>query len=153
MTEPYIEGTDLSITINADILKSLAHMDIAEEEITRVEKQHLRKARKAFPLLFPGELLHLAEVVYRHHVREIIWRVIRGHDTRLATTAEIMNALSQVSFTTPIRSTPAALYERLFKDVFGKVPDGQPAHEAYVGACSELYLAMEKKLTKPERTL
>lgn len=109
----------------------------------------------AFMLLMPPvSMFDKDPAVYRSHVRELLRRIARGEDTRPATDAECLCALSAASLDAPLSSTPAALFERLFARVMpGRVPAGDAVREPYVGACDELLGSMRRRLADGDRLL
>ena len=93
------------------------------EDAIKEAKAKAPRARKrlhaSFPLLCPSPVFRDKDPkVYRHHVQELLRRVQHGEDTRPATTAEVLCFLSLLSFKAPPKTNHAALFERLFRDVF-----------------------------------
>jgi hypothetical protein len=96
-------------------------------------------------------LLGLDDRVYRHHCRELIGRAKRGADTRPATDAEVMAALSAMSLRAPLGSTAASLYEELFRRVMGRRVAGPSPREPWTGAKRELLDQMRRRLATEGR--
>ncbi|MFB7378591.1 hypothetical protein ACFC6U_27855 [Kitasatospora purpeofusca] len=93
-------------------------MEWAEEEIEAARQRHQETARgplwRSFSLATPTLDLLMNERLYRVHVRELLERVATGRDTRPATDAEMMIGLLESSLQSPLTSSAACLYMRIF---------------------------------------
>jgi hypothetical protein len=135
---------DLLKDVYDNVASAFALMDAAEEEILAAQLRHGERPPdrdpdgrvvgergplwRAFRLLSPTRP-EMAGFVHRSHCRELLDRVARGDDTRPATDAELCLALKDVTLATPVRSSTAGLYRRLFTRAFP-----EQAAEAFDGA-------------------
>lgn len=108
------------LTDTTDALTSIfAAMTIAEEEIEAAQDRHPHAADRiwrSFTLLTPtSDLLTRNELVYRSHCREILDRVAAEADTRPGTAAECCVALCEVTLRTPVTTSAAGLYARMWQ--------------------------------------
>ena len=118
-------------------------MKIAEEEIAR-------GGADAFAFLCPPPgFTSLDERVYRAHARELVERVKRGERLEDGTKAEVMVLLSQQTLLAPPTQQYAALYEKLFAEIFGTSVEGEPAREPWPKASEELLADLRRKAGLP----
>lgn len=103
-------------------------MEIAEEEIEAAQKRYHEPVGKgdgpiwgAFMLLQPSHPQMKAESLYRAHCRELLDRVGLGEDTRPATGAELIFALSEASLQAPLTSSATGLYLKLGLQCFPEI--------------------------------
>ena len=145
--------------IVSTIARTFELMEIAEEEIARARstlkpkvlgsRERSERINQAFKALMPGALLNLTDAVYRHHCREIIDRADQGEDLRPGTESEVLHMLMQTSLRSPLNSSGQALYERLFKNIVGKLPeDWEPTPEAWKGQADEMLHDARKRLAR-----
>ena len=91
--------------------------DVAEEEIAAARQRHGETEQGpiwgAFPLLQHTGPLEKAPSLYRAHVRELLERVAARQDTRPATDAELLAALTASSVKVPLSPSAACLAARL----------------------------------------
>jgi hypothetical protein len=104
------------------IARVFRQVEIAEEEIATArgtsEQDQADPVWNAFPLLRATHDLMASEFIYRAHVRELLDRVSKGHDTRPATDAEIAVNVSEASLSTPLHGRAVGLQMRLFARAF-----------------------------------
>ncbi|MEU9871091.1 hypothetical protein AB0C87_24890 [Actinomadura sp. NPDC048021] len=103
-------------------------MEIAEEEIEAAQKRFHEPVGEgdgpiwnSFILLPPSHPEMKAESLYRAHCRELLDRRGRGEDTRPATGAELIFALSEASLQAPLSSAAAGLYLKLGLQCFPEI--------------------------------
>jgi hypothetical protein len=100
----------------------LAQMAWADQEIEAAQVRHGEMGRgpiwNSWRLLSPCHRFMAQEKLYRGHCREILDRVTFGEDTRDATDAEVLAALSAASLVSPLPEGAACLYFRVFKRTF-----------------------------------
>ncbi len=129
-------------------------MGVAEDEIAAAMKgtkslERKRRINGVFLALMPGPLIDLTEEVYRHHCRELIARAANEQDLYPGTTAEVLQMLEQTSLRSPLNRQGIALYERLFREVFGSLPEGrEPTPEPWEGATDEMLRDARRRLRK-----
>ncbi|TDB90898.1 hypothetical protein E1264_03465 [Actinomadura sp. KC216] len=128
-------------SIESSLTGLFSQMEIAEEEIELAQKRHgepllLRDTDgrpvnmdemgpiwHSFRLLGPDpdrgfpERME-TELLYRQHCAELLDRVAEGLDTRAATGAELVIALSEASMVAPLTSSGAGLYLKLMTRYF-----------------------------------
>lgn len=95
-----------------------AQMEWAEQEIDdacRRHPQHPDRLYHSFSLLTPTQERMSTEFVFRSHCAELLDRLAAGEDTRPGTAAEICCAMAEVSLATPLRSSAAGLYMRMWR--------------------------------------
>jgi hypothetical protein len=138
------------VAIAEDEIKSaLDRKDLKEEARKRVDGVFLA-LRPGGPLTSGG----CTEEVYRHHVRELLDRVIVGDDLDPGTDAEVLMMLSNTSLRAPLNAVGQGLYERLFVRVFRKLPfKGGVREEPWPGACEDFLRACRAKLARDRRSL
>ena len=120
-------------------------MEIVEEEIARA-KLDRATGHRAFGILVPPvSLRNKDDRLYRAHARELIERTASGESAVLATKAEVLAALSELSLTAPPNQQHAALMETLFAEVMGKKIDGEPIREPFEGASGELFEQLRRR--------
>ncbi|MDT7785570.1 MAG: hypothetical protein QOF58_3989 [Pseudonocardiales bacterium] len=113
-------------------------MEWAEDEIHAAQLRYPWQADRiwhvGFMLLRPTNERLKFELVYRAHCRELLDRVAADQDTRPGTAAEICCALRDISLATPIRSSAAGLYMRMWIAAglpeIPEVTEGSRNHEA-----------------------
>ena len=71
----------------------------------------------SFPFLQQAHLRYLSPMVYEHHCREILQRVIDNEDPREMTKAECMLILMEASLLAPLSQNYEYLYTLLFKEL------------------------------------
>lgn len=155
---------DLVALIGDGLGGVVERMEWAEEEIENARVRHPQAADQlyhAFQLLQPNSALDRAmstEFVYRSHCRELLDRVAAGADTQPGTAAEVCSALCAVSLASPLRSSAAGLYMRMWQTAgFPEIPgvteiDGH--HEALEGsAIDEDEQFARRKLAMANRRL
>ncbi len=136
-------------------------MDVAEEVIALRKEQHpdmKQEIDRAFGILSPGHLISFSHDLYRIHCRELLDRVVSGGDTRQATDAEKMAAMSEASLRTPMSDGFTATYwkilSRRFPDLCAvgseilEVP-----RESYPGQTEEIESELNRKLFQKSRVL
>lgn len=79
--------------------------------------------RSTFLVLQPTVYLASKTRLYRPHVVELLGRVVERGDLRDPTRAEMLGLVSEASLVTPPTSRAAALYFRLFRELFPERPD------------------------------
>ena len=125
---------DMVTRIETQLTPLFDLMGIAEEEIEAAQKRFHEPVGKgdgpiwnSFTLLMPTHPDMKAESLYRVHCRELLDRVGRGEDTRPATHAEMIFALSEASLRAPLDNGATGLYLKLglkcFPDVMSRVMD------------------------------
>ncbi|MET9402650.1 hypothetical protein [Kitasatospora sp. NPDC002965] len=91
--------------------------DTAQEEIDAARERHGETEQgplwNAFLLLQPSDVLESAPRLYRAHVRELLERVATRQDTRPATGAELLAAVSAGSVQVPLPPSALCLAARL----------------------------------------
>ena len=100
---------------------------IAEKIIDEMKEKHpmfIDVIDASFPFLQQRSLSHLAPMVYEHHCREIIQRVVDNEDPREMTKAECMLIISETSLMAPLSQNYAYLYTMLFKELPIDLTDG-----------------------------
>jgi hypothetical protein len=138
----------------------LQQINWAETEIQRASAEHPAHADHlfhAFRLLTPTADVMRTEFVYSSHCRELLARVVAGHDTRAATNAEIAAACSEASLIGPLNLAGLTVYLRAWTaafpdklDVFG---DADP-YEYVAGSDADvLERQLCRRLTVEDRTL
>ncbi|MFD5610469.1 hypothetical protein [Kitasatospora sp. NPDC127060] len=99
--------------------------ELVEAEIAAARKRHGETERGpiwgAFLLLQHTPPLEKVPRLYRAHVREVLDRVATGQDTRPATDAELLAALSASSVQVPLSPSAACLVARLL----ARLPSGE----------------------------
>jgi hypothetical protein len=120
----------------SELMGAFERMEIAEDEIEQALKRH----NKPLPLRdSDGRVVNVDEMgpiwdsfwrlkpthermeyepVYRQHCAELLDRVADGLDTRAATGAELVSAISEASLLAPLTSSGAGLYLRLMAKYF-----------------------------------
>lgn len=147
------------LTGDSTIVRTFDFMQIAGEEIDRGKlaaesDAAAKRAHRCFMACQPGGFVHFTDVVYRAHVRELVQRALDDESLVPATKAEVMLVLSQGSLTAPLNAQHTALYEELFKDIFGHyVRPDDVTREPYAGATAELLHTLRQKCRKEERKL
>jgi hypothetical protein len=142
------------------LVRIFDYMSVAEEAITAAKDRYRvarRKIHNAFLLLTPGVLIDYGKPLYRSHCDEILTRVARKADTRDPTRAEMCVALCEISLKGPLSRDPAALYERLFREVFPGHPivtnQESLERESYPGACDEIEDTLRRRLRQEDRVV
>lgn len=129
-----MELNEIAGKLQAKLTPLFDLMEVAEEEIEAAQKRFHEPVGEgdgpiwnSFGLLVPSHPEMVHESLYRVHCRELLDRVGRGEDTRPATSAEMIFALSEASLQAPLTSAAAGLYLKLgmkcFPDVMSKVMD------------------------------
>ena len=105
--------------------RAFAALDIATEEIARFERAH-GKGRRISAALFkatcPSPFFNggYHEQVFRHHVRELLERALRGEQMHLGTDAEALLAMREASLASPLNRDGEAVFHHLFRTVMGE---------------------------------
>ncbi|MEU5878165.1 hypothetical protein [Spirillospora sp. NPDC047279] len=154
-------------------------MEIAEEEIKSAMERHgecppewdeggrLTKEPgpiwKSFKLLMTAHFPRpMPELLYRGYVSELLDRRVKGEDTRPATAAEMVFALSEVSLAVPLNSAGAGLYLKLMyqccpdliRDVLDEIGrDVQDYERIHGQEMAEIEERLRKKMLQKWRTL
>ena len=126
-------------------------MSIAEEEIATAKRRCPRKAKAlhaSFGILYTSTLARFSDDIYRSHVRELLARVMRREDTRLATDAELLAMFSETSLRAPLASSYANAMSVVFHSVFPHADMNrfQAGHAAYPKDAEEIITAARKRL-------
>lgn len=127
-------------------------MGTAEDEIaaaleTETDAKKRVGINGAFRYLCPPPgMTTLDERVYRAHARELVERCRNGAKLDDGTKAEVMVALSQMSLVAPPSAQYAALYERLFAEIFEQAVPGDAAREPWPKASDELLADLRRKV-------
>jgi len=86
-------------------LRLIDYLLIAQEEVQRATEMHPESAdRIKYNLgvtMPPPVMIAVNTKVYRHHVRELLQRIVDGEDTRPATDAELLANLTVLQSITP----------------------------------------------------
>ena len=110
-------------------------IEIAENEIAAFKRRYpTRRADlyNAFKHLQPPSyMLDKDTRIYKAHVRELLERIAKRDSDPRATRAEILLALSELSFRTPIRREAANAAAILFREIFGALPPGVSALDVH----------------------
>jgi len=135
------------------VVRAFYLMGIAEEEIKAAQKRMPRfkkRVNAAFAVLHPGELLTYSDEIYRHHCRELIGRMVRHQDIRLATDAEVLVMFSRTSLAAPLASQFAHAMSTVFLRVFPHADPEQFATgaEAWTGNCEEIINDARRRLAR-----
>lgn len=145
------------------VTTAFQQMEVAEEEIRGMSELHPSMARKlneAFLALQPTKYLKNWERLYRPHVVELLGRVMERGDLRDPTAAEMLGVLAEASLVAPPASQAAALYFRLFQELFsGKAEEiwktgGEAScvtrgeYGRYPGDVEELRETLRKKMRR-----
>lgn len=126
-------------------------MEIADDLLTQSGHEY---PDGAFRLMFPTEPIRgLSEAVIRAHMVELLRRIRKGTDTRPATNAEILGALSRASLKAPLDRTGTGLALYLAEKVIGYDDEGSTIEEAYPGEYKERLAVIRKKFSVPDRVL
>jgi hypothetical protein len=142
---------------------TMGQIEKADQLIAAAKKRHPDKAEvldRTFPALIPPELLRNKHPkLYEHHVNELLERAangITGIEFSHGTKAEALCALLGSALQAPLRQDYSALANRLFVEIFGKLPKGveDMTTESYEGAADELLRDIcRTKLRDPDRRL
>jgi hypothetical protein len=151
---------DLVNDIRREIDQILRQIDWAEEEIASTQRRYPACADRlwqSFTLLAPTDPLMDVEATYRAHCREVLERVAHGEDTQPGTAAECCIALCEISLRTPLNTSAAGLYTRMWRlagmpsDHLSQVSEH---YEALNGPQIDDYERMlRRKLRQPWRVL
>ena len=110
--------------------ESLTDVFIAEEEIEAAQTKHPKHTDALWntfrSLQRPTALARKADVVYRAHCAELLDRVATGDDLDVATRAEVMVALSDMTFKSRLIPDAEHLYLRLFLELGMELPGKSP---------------------------
>lgn len=109
-------------------------VEMAERIIDEMMAEHPDHARviwNAFQLFIDGGdmFYEFDDMVYEAHVREILTRVVKEMDTRPATSAEMMVAVSEFTLENAPTTQAAGVFMTLFLSV---MPEGMPFFETYL---------------------
>ena len=107
-----------------DFMTSLSgvfqYMEWAEEVISEFASENQKYfdvINKSFYILRPI-LYNPTEVLYKHHARELLSRVINGEEVCLATTCELLHVFSETSLLSPLTYDATNIYTHLFREVY-----------------------------------
>lgn len=135
--------------------RAFEKIEIAEEEIADGIKRYPEKTDAICRNLMQYKseaLFDLCNDLFRHHCRELVDRIGQGYKIEPATVAECIVALKEISLVAPPTSSIGGFYERLFFEVFGRLPGGgEPRSESCKGEHAELLNEFRKKLRKEGR--
>ncbi|WP_157186748.1 hypothetical protein [Nocardia jiangxiensis] len=136
-----------------------AQREWMEDEIGQAQERHPEAGDLLWHcdgLCVPTHRVMSTEFVYRSHVRELLERVAAGGDTRPGTAAEVAAAMMTTSLATPLDSTGAGLYLRMWRKA-GFPPVGGSMRDYYEDAVGPLIDAAEttarRKLAVTTRTM
>lgn len=142
---------------------TMENVVVAEDAIGAKKLKHPDKAEdldRAFMALCTPELLrNKHQQLYDHHINELLERVIAGttgFEFSYGTKAEALCALLGTALQAPLTQDYSALANKLFLEIFGKLPDGveNMTPESYPGATDELlHDVCRTKLRNPDRRL
>lgn len=142
---------------------TMENIVVAEDMIKAKKLKHPDKAvdlDKAFMALMTPELLRGKHPqLYDHHVNELLERVVAGvtgFEFSYGTKAEALCALLGTALQAPLAQDYSALCNKLFVEIFGKLPDGATGvtPESYPHAADEiLHDICRTKLRDPDRKL
>jgi len=142
---------------------TMENIVVAEDAIKSKKLKHPDKAEEldaAFLSLMTPELLRDKHPqLYDHHVNELLERVVAGttgYEFSYGTKAEALCALLGTALQAPLAQDYSALCNKLFVEIFGKLPDGATGvtPESYPHAADELlHDICRTKLRDPERRL
>ena len=153
------ENIELLYDIGLDALVGVfAELEAAEEVIVAAQTKYPDKEKELSdlflallpPKIFAGKRPRL----YNAHCKELVERVANGvGDSKgiaLATKAEVVALLSELSLAAPLKHDYVVLYETLFTEIFGdkvadKIFDYGIMRESYKGACDELLNKIRSK--------
>jgi hypothetical protein len=141
-------------------LESVFHLiEIAEEMIKEYVKRypsHASRLNQAFMALQWHLESPVRDELYRAHSMELLQRVVDGKGLEEGTRAEVLIALSGGSVRGPLVPQYAALFEKLFLEIFGPdaLPGSEPLlHEPWQGASEELLNELRRRIRVPSRQL
>lgn len=142
---------------------TMENVVVAEDAIRAKKRKHPDKAElldKAFLSLCTPELLRDKHpTLYDHHINELLERVVNGttgFEFSYGTKAEALCALLGTALQAPLAQDYSALANKLFVEIFGKLPDGTEnmTHESYPRAADEiLHDICRTRLRDPDRKL
>lgn len=134
--------------------------EVAEEEIAKAYPREAPTKRYPagkptdpdglFTACCPNEAFYLkSEIVYRHHVRELIERSrTKKPDYSLATEAEVLLGMLEASKVAPLTSEGMCIVDRLFPKITGKSFTDKPTPEQWAHQYDEaLHVARRKVRT------
>lgn len=131
---------------------AFAQMEIAEEEISDFMTRYPRQKDAINACFFPLRWVldtEAPEPVFRHHVRELLQRVVDETSLSPGTVAEVLMMLHRTSLAAPLGAQSAALYVELFESVFGDTLGESDVviQEPWSGASQELLYDARRRLT------
>jgi len=142
---------------------TMENVVVAEDAIKAKMRKHPDRAEdldKTFLALCMPELLRGKHpTLYDHHVNELLERVVNGTtgiEFSYGTKAEALCALLGTALQAPLRQDYSALCNKLFVEIFGKLPKGveSTTPESYPHAADELLSDIcRTKLRDPDRIL
>jgi len=156
---PSSEGLlDLMGQMGSVVAGAFARMEIAEKEIDKAKDRHPWKADLvdgAFRKLQPTNLLREAsDEVYGLHCAELLDRAAEGVSLVAPTRAEKMMMLRHLALKSPLTEATAALYWRIFREVFPAVTvrglEGWEPRESYPGELDELDVVVTRTIVNGE---
>lgn len=135
------------------ITQAFEQMEVVEEELKSFVHRYPDKStalQKTFSSL--RWMLNTAapEPVYRHHVRELLQRVVDGERLDQGTRAEALMAFHDTSLKAPLTSEASIVALTLFREIYGEVPSvtDHDLREPWPGAGDELLFGLLKRLTQ-----
>ncbi|MGI9296071.1 MAG: hypothetical protein ACR2PS_18965 [Pseudomonadales bacterium] len=146
-------GSLLDDATFSSITQAFVQMKMVEEELKCFIGRHPEKSM-ALQNTFCAMRWILGAVVpdpvYRHHVRELLQRVVDGHRLDTGTRAEALMAFHDASLKAPLNTEAMIVAHRLFKEVYGDVPSviDDELREPWPGAGDELLSGLVRKLTQ-----
>ncbi|WP_367135827.1 hypothetical protein [Saccharothrix sp. HUAS TT1] len=151
--------------LGGDLFKAMGtafdRIEWAEDEIQRAMRRNPAEADllyHSFELLKATHDRMDSERVFRAHCRELLQRVVNREDTRPGTAAEVCCIASDASKVTPLNTSAAGLYFRMwqkaFPDLVPAIESDLPHYEALKGSqIDDLEAESRRKLAVAERVL
>ena len=138
--------------------RSFAQIAIAEEEIEHYRQRHPTCAAAIQQTFLPlrWRLNEPApDPVFRHHVQELLQRVVDGDSLSLGTRAEALMAFHATSLKAPLTTEAMMVALDLFRQVYGEVPNvtDHGFQEPWPGAGDELLAGLLRKLSQDRQAV
>jgi hypothetical protein len=133
--------------------RSFAQMEIAEEEIQRFQERHPERAAAIQKTFLPLRWMlnePAPEPVFRHHVQELLQRVVDDVSLSPGTRAEALIAFHVTSLKAPLTSEAMIVAIDLFRQIYGDLPSvtDHGLKEPWPGAGDELLAGLYRKLSQ-----